>query len=81
MSTLALEGHPNFTSPSKQGACIGRYVSHLQIRPHMQAIKFIGFPVAKSAILIHEHASGRIFLSRLEEKEEIVFGLGLDQFV
>ena len=81
MSTLALEGHPNFTSPSKQGACIGRYISHLQIRPHMQAIKFIGFPVAKGAILIHEHASGRIFFSRLEEKEEVVFGLGLDQFV
>ena len=80
MAPLTLEGYPNFTGPCKKGACVGGHVTHLQIWPHMQAIKFIWFPVAKGPILVQEHASGCIFLSRLEEKEEVIFRLVLDQF-
>ena len=47
----------------------------------MQAIKFIWFPIAKSIVLIHEHATCFVFFGWLEEKQNIIFRLFLHQFI
>ena len=81
MPSLSCKGDLDFTGPRKKGTRIGRNVPHLQIRAHMQTIKFIREPVAKSIVLIHEHSTSLIFFSWLEEKEKVIFGLHLNQLI
>ena len=47
----------------------------------MEAVELIRQPVSKGPVLIHEHASGFIFLGWLKEKQEIVLRLYFDQLL
>ena len=69
MAPLSLKGQLDFTGTSKKRSSVSGNIADLEVRSHMEAVKLIRQPVAKSAIFIHEHSASFIFLCRLKEKE------------
>ena len=76
MTSLPLKGQLNFTGTSKKRSSVSRNIADLEVRSHMESVKFIWQPVTKSTVFVHEHTASFIFLSRLKEKEQIVGRLG-----
>ena len=72
MASLPLKGQLDFTGASKESSSISGNITDLEVRPHMEAVKLIRQPVAKSTVFVHEHSTSFIFLCRLKEKEQIV---------
>ena len=72
MASLPSKGQLDFTGASKEGSSVSRNITDLEVRPHMETVKFIWQPIAKGTVFVHEHTASFIFLCRLKEKEQIV---------
>ena len=72
MPPLPLKSQLNFTGTSKEGSSISGNIADLEVRSHMETVKFIWQPVAKGTVFVHEHTASFIFLCRLKEKEQVV---------